>query len=328
MLEYLKNIEADDQDLTNAWSKDNSATRTLCHGAMYEVEWNALKKPGKVPADQACSHLMKASPIAVGTTLMDAIMAYVSGHSESSVGDVHKLEMDFLKLQTLLLDRDEGVEPQRRAANVLSNLNFQRQDGGQKYFLSNPQDGNKTAKPEGTYETTETELTNLSLMNEKQRQIDTLSRSLRKRQWDLFALWWELLTDVNAAATSGQYKRRREDRIYAIMQIYNLCVGKSARPAENPSAEALVTEFAGAINRRSANLGQFFLHITQPKPGYTWQIAQNSTVPDPFMMCQHPHDMATIESDLSGNCIAAGKCCQLPPSTQRSRKHETSFHRG
>ncbi|PON24143.1 hypothetical protein TGAM01_v206831 [Trichoderma gamsii] len=203
-------LEAD--DLTNAWSKDHSAARTLCHGAMYEVEWNALKKPSKVPADQTCSHLMKASPIAVGTTPMDAIMAYVSGHSKSSVGDVHKLEMDLLKLQTLLLDRDEGVEPQRRAANVLSNFNFQRQDGGRKYFLSNPQDGdNKTTKPEGTYEPTETELSNLSLMNEKQRQIDTLSRLLRKRQWDLFALWWKLLIDVNAAATSGQYKKWREE---------------------------------------------------------------------------------------------------------------------
>lgn len=203
-------LEAD--DLTNAWSKDHSAARTLCHGAMYEVEWNALKKPSKVPADQTCSHLMKASPIAVGTTPMDAIMAYVSGHSKSSVGDVHKLEMDLLKLQTLLLDRDEGVEPQRQAANVLSNFNFQRQDGGRKYFLSNPQDGdNKTTKPEGTYEPTETELSNLSLMNEKQRQIDTLSRLLRKRQWDLFALWWKLLIDVNAAATSGQYKKWREE---------------------------------------------------------------------------------------------------------------------
>lgn len=203
-------LEDDGHASTDDWNKDKEPGRTLCHGAMYDVEWNAEGKPSNVPADKACAHLMKNSPIAVGTTPMDAIMAYVSGHSKSSVGDVHDLEMVLLKLQTLLLDRDEGVEPQRRAADVLNNLNFQREEGGKRYFLSNPkEDAAGTTSPGDTYKPTADELTALSILNEKQRQMDTLSRSLRKRQWDLFSLWWKVLTDNNAASKSNEYKKSR-----------------------------------------------------------------------------------------------------------------------
>ncbi|KAJ4314164.1 hypothetical protein N0V84_009048 [Fusarium piperis] len=203
-------LQSDGQESTTNWTSDKTAARTLCHGAMYEVEWDVSRKPANVPADQACAHLMGASPVSVGTNPMDAIMAYVAGHSESSVGDVHELEMDLLKLQTLLLDRDEGVEPQRRAANALSNLNFQREEGGKKYFLSAPkgEDGglpSDLSPPEKMYVPTKEEVANLTTMNEKQRQVDTLARSLKGYQRDLFALWWKLLTDSNASGAMDKY---------------------------------------------------------------------------------------------------------------------------
>lgn len=121
-------------------------------------------------------------------------------------------------------------------------------------------------------------------------------------------------TNLNVQYGTARYRttRRGEDHVYGIMQIYNLCVGKSARPEEDPSVEELVIEFAGAINYSSAILGQFFIHVTQPKPGYTWRITEESTVPYSLMMYRGPNNMATINADFNGNCIAAGKCCQLP----------------
>ena len=103
-----------------------------------------------------------------------------------------------------------------------------------------------------------------------------------------------------------------EDRIYAIMQIYDLCVGKSARPGEDPSLEELVTEFAGAINRRSAILGQCFIHTTEPKTGFTWRMTDQLAIPNVFRFLPSQPDLATIELDRDGNCVAAGKCCRLP----------------
>lgn len=66
---------------------------------------------------------------------------------------------------------------------------------------------------------------------------------------------------------------RRVDRVYAIMQIYDIRVGKSAR--RGPELEELVDEFAGAIHAHSAILGQLFLHTTPPERGKTWRITRN-----------------------------------------------------
>lgn len=121
-------------------------------------------------------------------------------------------------------------------------------------------------------------------------------------------------TNPNVQFGTARYRttKRAEDRIYGIMQIYNLCVGRSARPEENPSMEELVIEFAAAINYNSAILGQFFIHVSRPQLGYTWRITEASTVPSSLIMYRDPKDMATINVDLDENCIAAGKCCQLP----------------
>ncbi|KAH7303666.1 hypothetical protein B0I35DRAFT_465601 [Stachybotrys elegans] len=120
-------------------------------------------------------------------------------------------------------------------------------------------------------------------------------------------------TNPNVQYGTARYRTtsHSEDRVYAIMQIYNLVVGKSARPDENPTVEKLVIEFAGAINRQSAILGQLFVHTTQPKPGFSWCITENSIVPDSLLIYRDPTIRATIESDLNGNCVAAGNCCKL-----------------
>ncbi|KAH6611483.1 hypothetical protein Trco_001503 [Trichoderma cornu-damae] len=220
--------ESEESELTKGWKSSASAVRTICHGAMYDVEWDVGKKPPTVPADEVCARLMKEAPIAVGTTPMDAIMAFVVGHSESSKGELHEVEMDLRRLQTFLLDHDDGVEAQRRAANMLSNLSFQRQDGGKKYLLSHPEDDTARREAPGparpsqlqkTYEPDDEEIALVATMNRQQRRIDAASRLLRKRQWELFASWWELLTDVNAALNAHKYRRRRKEMVDEVVAL-------------------------------------------------------------------------------------------------------------
>src|SRR5438045_8021862 len=57
---------------------------------------------------------------------------------------------------------------------------------------------------------------------------------------------------------------RQPDRIYAIMQTYDLRVGKSIRPWDNPTLDQLKDEFAQAINKRCPILGQLFIHTAEP----------------------------------------------------------------
>lgn len=119
-------------------------------------------------------------------------------------------------------------------------------------------------------------------------------------------------TNPNVQYGTARYRTtsRKEDRIYAIMQIYGICVGKSARPNETPSLEELVTEFAGAINQRSPILGQLFVHTARPRHGMTWQITGESKVPISLMIYRHPNILANIKL-TNGDYIATGSYCQF-----------------
>ncbi len=79
----------------------------------------------------------------------------------------------------------------------------------------------------------------------------------------------------------ARYRRtsRDVDRVYAIMQIYNLRVGTSIRPKEQPPLAELIDEFAAAINQRCPIMGQMFVHTQVPEQFKSWRITEFSTVP-------------------------------------------------
>ncbi|KAK0719181.1 hypothetical protein B0H67DRAFT_148650 [Lasiosphaeris hirsuta] len=145
----------------------------------------------------------------------------------------------------------------------------------------------------------------------------------RTRQQILQAGFYYLFsTNPNVQYGTARYRTttRNEDRVYAIMQIYNIQVGKSARPKENPALEVLVTEFAGAISQRSAVLGQYFVHTTDPGHRATWQITEESFVPDALMIYRDPVDLATIAAGQRGLAVATGTCCRFPALLQASQE--------
>ncbi|RYP55146.1 hypothetical protein DL768_000265 [Monosporascus sp. mg162] len=146
----------------------------------------------------------------------------------------------------------------------------------------------------------------------------------------------------NVQYGTARYRKTSNDvdRIYAIMQIYNIQVGKSLRPDENPTLEKLLDEFAGAINHQSAILGQFFLHTDAPDRGKSWRITEKSTVPDPLMEYQQPNDCCTIalninqDDNAAGAAVvhASGKCCQfsdlLKIATEAGMREGPMFNNG
>lgn len=77
------------------------------------------------------------------------------------------------------------------------------------------------------------------------------------------------------------------DRIYGVIGLYNIQVGTAKGPQATALApytlEQLEEEFVIELNRKSALLGQLFIHQTAPKAGESWKIAQNIRVPRTFM---------------------------------------------
>jgi hypothetical protein len=282
----LRTDKDDSEDELPGWKAKPTATRSLCHGSMYDVIWDAKKKPQIVPADMACQKLMKDSPIAVGTTPMDAILAYISGHvdepttpaaEEDSGSTTQKAESDkdkkplpmrelekiLLKVLTLLQERDEGVEPQRKALDTLSNLNFQRLDGGKHFFVADT--SNTASSMDGVFsklsdndqlKLTDNEVSKIQELNRTQRVADALERQTRKKQWDLFSAWWKFLNDIEALSHSHlpEHKRVRE----ALVQGTDLVKGLAKTLPEldqlREQLESMLEAFSKQ-NKKDAQVG-------------------------------------------------------------------------
>ena len=106
------------------------------------------------------------------------------------------------------------------------------------------------------------------------------------------------------------------------MQIYNLQVGKSIRPHENPSLDALIDEFAMAINRECLIMGQLFVHTEPPPPGKSWRITRASTVPKTLMDYKEPRQHSTITKIKFGKIVITGPCCPFPGLLELARDAE------
>lgn len=179
------------------WLASTDPTRVLCHGAMYNVLWDAGKKPPNVPADVFFEKLSKDMPVSVGTTPMDALLTYISSHASPNDpddgNDVKEVERDLLRIQKLLHARDDGVDAQEEAADIVYNWNYASSSGGSHFFLA----GSDTAQGGGGGQPTKPSadsIAKLAAANGTQRYLDGLARQLQLLRSDMFAFWWQYMT--------------------------------------------------------------------------------------------------------------------------------------
>lgn len=135
--------------------------------------------------------------------------------------------------------------------------------------------------------------------------------------------------NVQYSAAKFRQTVHREDRVYAISQIYNIRVGQTLRPKEPPlELESLVEEFALAINARSPLLGQLFVHTAQPPRGRGWCITQESDVPDAVQLLDDAQVTSTIARTAAGLVVAEGLCCDFDDIRNASIRAGThaAFH--
>jgi heterokaryon incompatibility protein (HET) len=121
-----------------------------------------------------------------------------------------------------------------------------------------------------------------------------------------------LISNPNVCYGVARFREAKHplDRVYGIMQVYNIRVGESVRSyAKPPTLDGLMDEFAQELNRRSPLLGQSFLHIQKPAQGKSWRISQFSRVPDQLQSEKflNPIFHSRIEMDALGNAIINGK---------------------
>lgn len=197
-LEESKRRKAD--NVFKDWLQDKGTTRMLCHGAMYNVRWDSGVKPKNVPADTFSKHLNETLPVSVGTTPMDALLSYAHAHKDMDPAEFARVEELILKLETHLLARDDGVETQQQALDLLCNWNYVRADGGQAWNIA--------GQPKGEEESGEKMLTTLRQLNREQLLLDALERAVTRLQRELFYAWWRYVTDRTPKGNKGDDEKR------------------------------------------------------------------------------------------------------------------------
>src|SRR4051812_43076118 len=69
------------------WLKSKASTRVLCHGSMYNVEYSASGQPKHAASQQLSTLVNSASPVAIGTTPLDASLAFLGAHIPTASDD-------------------------------------------------------------------------------------------------------------------------------------------------------------------------------------------------------------------------------------------------
>ncbi|KAF3906785.1 hypothetical protein AA313_de0207401 [Arthrobotrys entomopaga] len=172
----------------NDWLTSTAKINTICHGAMYGVEWHMKwssdTQPQNLPANDFSVRLADQMPLAVGTTTLDALLSYLEAHHEG------EFENDVRLLGDLLRAQSDSASGQLAGSDEVQNYNFSRVSGGKHYSL--PIDADNPAAPPSP-----DDIKNLKLLNQAQFLYDGASRMLQQKQWDTFSLWWQFVTDID-----------------------------------------------------------------------------------------------------------------------------------
>lgn len=192
---FMSLVDSGIPNVTNTWLQANYPVRLLCHGAMYDVNWDHDNKPTNVPADDFARRLkdQNVPAISIGTTPMDSLISYCTARNGSGEDppSITKLEEDILAIDSLLHARDDGVEGQREAKDTVYNWNFARAQGGTHYFLGGEDSSGKPTQPDID------SINSLKEVNQYQILLDACQRASKQYRWDMFSSWWTYISDVS-----------------------------------------------------------------------------------------------------------------------------------
>ncbi|KAI9689317.1 MAG: hypothetical protein M1822_009967 [Bathelium mastoideum] len=205
-------MKLQNQDQFQQWLDSPGDSRIICHGAMYNVEWHsdysddsqpakpdATKRPRVRPADTFTDTLIEEMPIAVGTTPIDSLLAWVESHHEAELAN------DLFTIRQLLRAQVDSVAGQQAALDELQTYNFSRLSGGIHFSLPAAQD-DPGKQPDSTAQE------KFRALNDAQALLDLVLRTYKQRQWDTFSLWWKYVTDIdNKANPDPTYKVKADD---------------------------------------------------------------------------------------------------------------------
>jgi hypothetical protein len=103
-----------------------------------------------------------------------------------------------------------------------------------------------------------------------------------------------------------------DDRIYGIMQVFGLKLGKSVSPGVKFSLPELEVQFAEAMNSKSPIWAQLFVHTRIQPAGRHWCISQSSRLPESLtFVAIAPQSSCHILLDGQKRAFFVGQSCSF-----------------
>lgn len=133
-----------------------------------------------------------------------------------------------------------------------------------------------------------------SAMEVCQHLVDSGLLSLSsKNEWTLYA------------ASTKRQASLRNDRIYGIMQIYNISLGL------RPSFSALQDAFGFLMNSQNPVLAQLHVHDEPPAAGKSWRVSEHMNLPFIFMHVLTSQSRCKISSSPRGIPLITSRSCNF-----------------
>lgn len=187
-------------DFGSTWLSDNAQTRLLTHGTMYGVHWKGgpTGRPGTCLADAAAANFKK-QPISIGATPLDALYAYCRVHDTIDTDStLVRMEKDLEALHDLLQTTEDGdVDALQASQDESYEQAFSKFEGETHWFFyGNTPNSNQPVIPSPT------DKLNLATLNSLQRALDMSQKEVTRAKWELFAIWWNFVSALDAKTTT------------------------------------------------------------------------------------------------------------------------------
>ena len=113
--------------------------------------------------------------------------------------------------------------------------------------------------------------------------------------------------------SAASYRSTRDplDRIYGIMQVYDLRLGTSAEPNKSFTVTELEDQLGAALNAVSPIAAQSHVHTIPQQPDKTWRVGQKSLLPNPFNITTFHDSRCKIFFDKTQRPRFQGQVCNV-----------------
>lgn len=101
------------------------------------------------------------------------------------------------------------------------------------------------------------------------------------------------------------------DRVYGIMQVYNLRLGSSQDPQKTFTLNELEDQLAVSLNSISPMAAQLFVHRYPPQPGKAWRVTKECVLPSVYYITGEIENCCSIKGHEGTNPLFLGLGCPL-----------------